>query len=178
MVSPTQWTRVWVNSGSWWRTGRPGVLQFMGLQRVGHDWATELNWTEKLLSWILQARILEWVAFPFFRVSSQPRDLTQVSRTAGGFFTSWATREALRGWGPWQNRETVRVCATHKYFWWRSHLYSTWTYSTPYPQGFDPFFFFLGDLPKLKLCTDMISSVWNFLSKTQHNPLRVVATLV
>ena len=43
---------------------------------------------------ILQARILEWVAFPFFRWSSQPRDQTQVSRIAGGFFTSWATREA------------------------------------------------------------------------------------
>ena len=38
---------VWVNSGSWWWTGRPGVLQSMGLQRVGHDWATELNWTEQ-----------------------------------------------------------------------------------------------------------------------------------
>ena len=36
----------WVNSGSWWWTGRPGVLRFMGLQRVGHVWATELNWTE------------------------------------------------------------------------------------------------------------------------------------
>ena len=35
---------VWVNSGSWWWTGRPGVLRFMGLQRVGRDWATELNW--------------------------------------------------------------------------------------------------------------------------------------
>ena len=45
MTSMTQWTWVWVNSGSWWRTGRPGVLQFMGLQRVGHNWATELNWT-------------------------------------------------------------------------------------------------------------------------------------
>ena len=44
MASPTQWTWVWVGSGSWWWTGRPGVLQFMGLQRVGHDWATELNW--------------------------------------------------------------------------------------------------------------------------------------
>ena len=43
MASPTQWTWVWVNSGSWWWTGRPGVLQFMGLQRVRHDWATELN---------------------------------------------------------------------------------------------------------------------------------------
>ena len=47
MASPTQWTRVWVNSGSWWWTGRPGVLQFMGLQRVGYGWVTELNWTEK-----------------------------------------------------------------------------------------------------------------------------------
>ena len=46
---------------------------------------------------ILQARILEWVAFPFSRGSSQPRDWTQVSHVAGGlFFTSWATREALR----------------------------------------------------------------------------------
>ena len=44
MASPTQWTWVWVNSGNWWGTGRPGVLQFMGSQRVGHDWATELNW--------------------------------------------------------------------------------------------------------------------------------------
>ena len=44
MASPTQWTWVWVNSGSWWWTWRPGLLQFMGSQRVGHDWATELNW--------------------------------------------------------------------------------------------------------------------------------------
>ena len=43
MASLTQWTWVWVNSGSWWWTGRPGVLRFMGSQRVGHDWATELN---------------------------------------------------------------------------------------------------------------------------------------
>ena len=44
---------------------------------------------------ILQARILEWLAFPFSRRSSQPRDQTQVSYIAGGFFTCWATREAL-----------------------------------------------------------------------------------
>ena len=42
MVSPTQWTWVWVDFGSWWWTGRPGMLQFMGSQRVGHDWVTEL----------------------------------------------------------------------------------------------------------------------------------------
>ena len=44
MASPTQWTWVWVNSGSWWWTGRPGMLLSMVLQKVGHDWATELNW--------------------------------------------------------------------------------------------------------------------------------------
>ena len=43
ITSLTQWTWVWVNSGSWWWTGRPGVLQFMGSQRIGHDWATELE---------------------------------------------------------------------------------------------------------------------------------------
>ena len=47
---------------------------------------------------ILQARILEWVAFPFSRGSSQPRDRTQVSHIAGGFFTIWATREAQEHW--------------------------------------------------------------------------------
>ena len=46
MASPTQWTWVWVNSGSWWWTGRPCVLQSMGSQRVRHNWATEQNWTE------------------------------------------------------------------------------------------------------------------------------------
>ena len=45
MASPTQWTWVWVNSGSWWWTGRPGVLQFVWSQRVWHDWVTKLNWT-------------------------------------------------------------------------------------------------------------------------------------
>ena len=46
MASPTRWAWVWVNSGSLWWTGRSGVLRFMGSQRVRHDWATELNWTE------------------------------------------------------------------------------------------------------------------------------------
>ena len=134
----------------------------MGSQRVGHNWAAELNWTAlcprnfpgkntavgsrfllqgifltqrlssyllHLLHWqmdsfpllhlcavlcsvaqscltlcnpmdytvhgLLQARILEWVAFPFSQASYQPRDHTQVSHIAGRFFTSWATREAL-----------------------------------------------------------------------------------
>ena len=47
MASPTQWTWVWVSSRSWWWTWRPGVLQSMELQRVGHNWATELYWMSK-----------------------------------------------------------------------------------------------------------------------------------
>ena len=47
MASLTWWTWVWVSSGSWCWTGKPGMLQFMGSQRVGHNWATELNWTDK-----------------------------------------------------------------------------------------------------------------------------------
>ena len=51
MASLTQWTWVWVNWRSWWWTGKPGMLQSMGLQRVRHDLATELNWMAE--SWIL-----------------------------------------------------------------------------------------------------------------------------
>ena len=47
MASPTQWTWIRVNSRSWWWTGRPGMLQSTGSQRVGHDWVTELNWTDR-----------------------------------------------------------------------------------------------------------------------------------
>ena len=54
MASPTRWMWVWVNSGSWWWTGRPGMLQFIGSQRVGHDWAIELNWTEWYFKYILR----------------------------------------------------------------------------------------------------------------------------
>ena len=51
MASRTRWTWVWVNSGKWWWSGRPGVLWFMGSQRVGHNQATELNWTELNYGW-------------------------------------------------------------------------------------------------------------------------------
>ena len=61
MASPTQWTWVQVNSGSWWWPGRPGVLQCMGLQRVRHDWATELNWTDqKSVRYVIVQSVLEW----------------------------------------------------------------------------------------------------------------------
>ena len=50
MASLARWTRVWASSGNWWWTGKPGLLKFMGSQRVGHDWAIELNWTETRFS--------------------------------------------------------------------------------------------------------------------------------
>ena len=53
MASPIQWTWVWVNSRSWWWTGKPGVLQSMGSQRARHDWVTELDWP-----WLLKRRLL------------------------------------------------------------------------------------------------------------------------
>ena len=79
MASPTQWSWVWVSSGSWWRTGKPGVLQSMGLQRFGHDWTTELNWQQFHLlpfpgSWLMTRN--SWVGEKGLyscRHSSQPQ---------------------------------------------------------------------------------------------------------
>ena len=74
------------------------------LSRFSRVWLFATPWTvahwAPLSMGILQARILEWVAMPFFRGSSQPRDQTQVSCIAGGVFTVWATREAQpKVWG-------------------------------------------------------------------------------
>ena len=56
---------VWVNSGRWWWTGRPGMLRFMWSQRVGHDWATELNWTELNAFFLI---VWGWLCRLFFSV--------------------------------------------------------------------------------------------------------------
>ena len=73
MESPTRWAWVWVNSRSWWWTGRPGVLRFMGLQRVGHDWATELTelmilhsqqWTDHPDRKLTRKQKLKWCIGP------------------------------------------------------------------------------------------------------------------
>ena len=61
MASLTQWTWVWMNPGSWWWNGRSCALQSMVLQRVGHDWETELNWTECCLKIIF---------FYYFRIQN------------------------------------------------------------------------------------------------------------
>ena len=86
MASLTRWTWVWVNSRSWWWTGRPGVLQFMGSQRVGHNWATELNWTEYILSYFIFTKSYEngriisvWNLKKQVRWNDWTQDLTQES---------------------------------------------------------------------------------------------------
>ena len=61
MASLTRWTWVWVDSGSWWWTGSPGVLWFMGSQRVGHDWSTELNWNSRMWLWICEGMETQWL---------------------------------------------------------------------------------------------------------------------
>ena len=67
MASPTQCTYVWVNSGSWWWTGKPGLLQSRGLQRVGHDWVTELNWTNAYPGWT--SYIYKYICFfKFYKI--------------------------------------------------------------------------------------------------------------
>ena len=108
-------------------TEDPGRLQCMGLLRAEHDWTTFIHsvllwnarsilatinqvkvkvtqpcltlWdpTDCIVHGLLQARILEWVAFPSSRGSSQPRDWTLISHIAGGFLTSWATRMINQG---------------------------------------------------------------------------------
>ena len=104
MASPTWWAWVWVNSGSWWWTGRPGVLRFVGSQRVGHDRVTELNWTEYQVQclthhkcWKLVAQFCPTLCDPMDCSPQVPLSMTwtQVSYIASGFFTIWATREAL-----------------------------------------------------------------------------------
>ena len=66
----------WVNSGSWWWTGRPGVLQFTGSQRVRHDWVTELNWR----IFICQLLFIFYKSYKFFFLSSS---------TIASFYVKW-----------------------------------------------------------------------------------------
>ena len=81
MASSTQWTGVWVDSGSWWWTGRPGILWFMGSQRVGHSRETELNWLNlKGLGFLSLSRHVGELTLPLCISVSSP----------------WATRRKLQ----------------------------------------------------------------------------------
>ena len=81
--------------------------------KVAQSWQTLCDPMDYTLHEILQARILKWVAFPFSRGSSQPRDQTGVSCIAGRFFTNWAVREAHTGaWSEVKSLSRVRLFAT------------------------------------------------------------------
>ena len=71
---------VWVNSWSWWWTGRPGVLWFMELQRVGHDWVTELNWTELIIAFFPRSKrpLISWLQSPS-AVILEPKKIKSVT---------------------------------------------------------------------------------------------------
>ena len=87
MASLTQWTWVWASSVSWWWRRKPGMLQSMGLQRVGHDWVTELNWLnfqiEKSLSSVLGNSFWSYNYMPIFPGSSAVKNLPVNARDSG-----------------------------------------------------------------------------------------------
>ena len=90
MASPTQWTWVWVSFGSWWWTGKPGVLLSMGSQRVGHDWATDLQYAclENPMD-----RGTWWVTFQ----GSQSVNHHWATNTFTFFFHIWISRVEFGG---------------------------------------------------------------------------------
>ena len=104
MASLTRWTWVWVNSRSWWWTWRPGVLQFMGSQRVGHDWVTEKNWTEET-EFKNEVYFKTWVGMSVFSprirltMGDQEYIYTQLLEKAGNEDASWDVAQAK--WIPW-----------------------------------------------------------------------------
>ena len=69
MALPIQWIWVWIYSGSWWWTGRPGMLQFMGSQRVKHNWATEMNWPN------LHIKTAIHFKYTFFGIKNKPNNM-------------------------------------------------------------------------------------------------------
>ena len=101
MSSPTQWAWVWVNSGSWWQTERPGVLQCMGSQRVGHDWVTELNWTECIKSEKAMAPHSSTLAWKIPCMEEPGRLQSMGSRRVG---LDWATLLSLFIFMHWRRK--------------------------------------------------------------------------
>ena len=123
MASLTKWTWIWVDSGSWWWTGRPGVLRFMGSQRVGHDWVTELNWHTFMvtLTWKISTITAEMVYLVAQTVENLPAMLETRVWTLGwedplgrvGIAThsrflpgEFHEQRSLAGHSPWSCKES------------------------------------------------------------------------
>ena len=97
MVSPTRWTWVWASSGSWWWIGRPDMLQSMVSQRVGHNWANELNWTYTIN---LESKKVEKHICPQFYRNSE------FLRATVAIFLPWKShgQRSLVGYSPWGHK--------------------------------------------------------------------------
>ena len=96
LASSTRWTWVWVNSRSWWWTGKPGVLQSKGLQRAGYDWATELNWLDPCLphlfqfpEWAILIHTYDSCTCYSFYLNDLPHSLVLVNSSSLSFFFSF-----------------------------------------------------------------------------------------
>ena len=118
MASPTWWTWVWIDYRSWWWTGSPGVLWFMGSQRVVHDWATELNWLlEKKVMTILDSilksrditlstkvRLVKAMVFPVVMYGCESWTVKKADHWRIDAFKLWCWRRLLRV--PWTARRS------------------------------------------------------------------------
>ena len=129
MASPTQWTWVWASSWRWWWAGKPGMLQSMGSQRVGLDWATELNWEAGGGGWfggVIQAHYIS-CAFCFYHY-----DISSTSDHQGLH---------PRGWGPLPNSFSFglsckRYPARLRHYWReRESRYSVGTGNVDFAEG-------------------------------------------
>ena len=97
VASQTRWTWVWASSRSWWWTGNPGVLQFMGLQRVRHDWVTELNWCWIL--WITNIEVIFWNSHTIRMFIGTLNDNEKLEGKIKGLSTSeWINNDAFIHW--------------------------------------------------------------------------------
>ena len=110
IASPTWWTWIWVSSRSWWWTRKPGVLQSMGLQRVGHDWATELKWTENVIQVdivIQYVALWEWG----FSLSITHLKCTRVVECISIFFLCWVLFHCVvKPWLGYAHNEKEYIC--------------------------------------------------------------------
>ena len=102
MASPAQWTLVWASSGRRWRTGKPGMLQSLGSQRVRHDLATELNWK------------VEWVLFTLSKLESI-KAIREAERQSYHKPLFWSgDPQPGKTWEPERLYKVLRVCLPHR----------------------------------------------------------------
>ena len=122
MALPTRWMWVWVNSGSCWWTGRPGVLRFMGSQRVGHNWTTELDWTELSTAYILLSQCFVTINICFFnnqsilnRMETSGEKLTGMSHVPSSY--TWLGINSTHVFDEWiMNKRRNELFVIHQ-FW-------------------------------------------------------------